>query len=197
MAETKTKSTASGSGAKAKKPARPRRSARVKAVEETARSYFRAVSDRDPAAMAAHWDPEGVGDLVPLGLVLRGPEAVRDFFTGLFGAFPDMEFRVEAVSADNQGATVQWRAGGRFTGTPFQGIEPTGRTVEVRGCDCLEIDKEGKLTRNTAYYDGAAFARSIGMLPPQDSGADRAMVAGFNAYTKARRAVADLTGSGR
>jgi steroid delta-isomerase-like uncharacterized protein len=190
MAETKTQ-------AKPKAPAKPRRSARVKAVEEAALSYFKAVSDRDPAAMAAHWDAEGIDELVPLSLVLRGPDAVRDFFTGLFGAIPDMEFRVQRVTADAEGATVQWRAGGTFSGTPFQGIEPTGRTVDIRGCDCLEVDKEGKLTRNTAYYDGAGFARGIGMLPSQDSGADRAMVAGFNAFTKARRAVADLTGGSR
>ncbi len=46
------------------------------------------------------------------------------------------------------------------------------------------------IVRGTAYYDGAAFARAIGMLPPEDSGAERAMITGFNAVTKLRKAVA-------
>ena len=36
-----------------------------------------------------------------------------------------------------------------------------------------------------------AFARQIGMLPPDGSGADRAMKSAFNAATKLRRAVAE------
>ena len=54
-----------------------------------------------------------------------------------------------------QMAAIQWRATGTFRGAPFQGIEPTGRRIEVRGCDCIEVE-DGKITRNTAYYDGAA-----------------------------------------
>ena len=80
---------------------------------------------------------------------------------------------------------------GTFDGAAFQGIEPTGKRVELRGFDLLEIDEDGKITRNTGYYDGADFARQIGMLPPQDSGAERAMRSGFNAVTKIRREIAN------
>ena len=193
MAETDTKKRSSaktaGNGAAEKKPAKPRRSARAKAVEAAARSYFEAVSARDPDAMADHWHPEGVEDIVPLG-VFRGPEGVRQLFRETFTAIPDMEFVVLRVTADEEVAAVQWRLSGTFSGGTFQGVEPTGRRVELRGTDCLEIGEDGKITRNTAVYDGAAFARAIGMLPPQDSGAEKAMKAGFNAFTKARKAIA-------
>ena len=42
---------------------------------------------------------------------------------------------------------------------------------------------------NTAYYDGASFARQVGMLPSEGSGAERAMKGAFNAVTKMRRRV--------
>ena len=71
-----------------------------------------------------------------------------------------------------------------------EGIEATGRRVELRGADLLDIE-DGKLVRNTAFYDGAQFARAIGLLPPQDSGAERAMRSAFNTVTKVRRAVAE------
>lgn len=154
---------------------------------DVAASYFQAVADRDPDAMASHWSSEGVDDLVPVG-VLRGPGEVRDFFRGLFAALPDAEMTVEQISADERVAAVQWRLGGTFSGAPFQGIDPTGRRVELRGCDCVEVE-DGKIVRNTAYYDGMAFARAVGMMPPVDSPAERAMKTAFNGLTKVRGAL--------
>ena len=52
----------------------------------------------------------------------------------------------------------------------------------------MEIE-DGLIVRNTVYYDGAAFARQIGMLPEQESGAEKAMIAAFNAVTKLRKAI--------
>ncbi len=172
----------------AKKPAKPRRSARVKAVEEAAVTYFDAVTARDPVAMAACWHPDGVEDIIPQG-VFRGPEGVRALFTELFTAFPDFEFTVTRITADHEVAAVQWRATGTFTGGPFQGFEPNGKRIELRGTDCVEIDDEGRITRNTAAYDGLAFARGIGLLPAENSGAEKAMRGAFNAVTKVRKAV--------
>ncbi len=177
----------------ANKPAKPRRSGRARVNEQTAVSYFEAVAARDPDAMAAHWHADGVEDFVPIG-IFRGPGAVRSFFSELFTALPDSQFLVQKVVADATGATVQWRLTGTFSGGAFQGMEPTGSRIELRGCDCLEVDEAGKITRNTAYYDGAAFARGIGMLPAQDSTADRAMRIGFNTVTRVRAAVARRTG---
>lgn len=70
------------------------------------------------------------------------------------------------------------------------GLEPTGNHVEIRGLDLLELE-DGELVSNTAYFDGAGFARQIGMLPADGSGADRAMKSAFNAMTKLRRAIAE------
>jgi steroid delta-isomerase-like uncharacterized protein len=191
MAETSTKSSKPA----AKKPARPRRSAKVKAVLDVAESYFAAVTARDPAAMATHIAENGIDDLVPVG-VMRGPEGVQSFFEELFAAIPDFAFVVERITPDDKVAAVQWRAQGTFDGAPFQGIEATGRRVDLRGCDCVEVE-DGKIIRNTAYYDGAAFARAIGMLPPENSGADKAIVAGFNAVTKLRRALGARPGGSK
>ena len=166
---------------------RRRKTTRVKAVRDAAVSYFQAVADRDPDAMARHWHPDGVDDIVPLGM-FRGPGAVRALFRETFAAMPDMQTTVIAVTADDAVAAVQWRSEGTFTGAPFRGIEPTGRRVELRGTDCLEIGEDGLIQRNTAIYDGAAFARAIGMLPVEDSGADRAMRGAFNAFTRVRKA---------
>ena len=154
---------------------------------EVARSYFEAVAARDPDAMAGHWHAEGVDDLVPIG-ILRGPDEVRELFGELFTAIPDAEMIVDRITADDRVAAVQWRMTGTFDGGRFQGLDPTGSRVELRGCDCVEVE-DGKIVRNTAYYDGMAFARSVGMLPPLDSAAERAMKTAFNQLTRVRSAL--------
>jgi steroid delta-isomerase-like uncharacterized protein len=156
-------------------------------TEDVARSYFEAAAARDPDRMASHWAAEGVDDLVPIG-ILRGPDEVRAFFTEFFAAVPDFEFVVERVTADGRVAAVQWRASGTFDGGPFQGVDPTGRRIELRGCDCVEVE-DRKLVRNTAYWDNMAFARGVGMMPPLDSPAERAMKRAFNSFTKLRGAL--------
>jgi SnoaL-like polyketide cyclase len=83
---------------------------------------------------------------------------------------------------------VQWSATGTFTGAPFQGIRATGRRVTFRGCDVVEI-RDGLVIDNTIYWDGAAFARAIGMLPQQGSLPDRLLLRGFNAMTRIRTVV--------
>ncbi|MFL5866992.1 MAG: ester cyclase [Thermoleophilaceae bacterium] len=172
MAETKT---------------RTRRPPKRKLVEGHARSYFEALAGRNPGAMATHWSRDGVADIVPLA-VLRGPDELKGFFRELFAAFPGLETTVTRVVADDKHAVVEWRMSGTFSGTPFQGIEPTGREVDLRGIDILEIQEQQILT-NTAYYDGAEFARQVGMLPPRDSGPERAIRNTFNAVTKVRKAL--------
>jgi steroid delta-isomerase-like uncharacterized protein len=172
--------------------ARPRRPPKRKLVEEHARSYFEALAGRDADAMASHWGSDAVADIVPLA-VLRGPDEIKGFFGELFTAFPDLDTSVTRVVADDKHAVVEWRMSGSFTGGPFQGIDPTGKHVELRGLDILEIQDE-EIRGSAAYYDGAEFARQVGMLPPRDSGPERAIRNTFNAVTRFRKALDDRTG---
>jgi steroid delta-isomerase-like uncharacterized protein len=165
-----------------------RRITKRKLVEDRARSYFEALGARDTGAMVEHWDAEGVADIVPYG-ILRGRSELGAFFSQLFAAMPDLETTVERVAATAHLAAVEWRMSGHFTGAPFMDLEPTGRRVDLRGIDLIEIE-DGDIVGNTAYYDGASFARQVGMLPSEGSGAERAMKGAFNAFTKVRRRVA-------
>lgn len=169
-----------------------RRITKSKAAAEVARSYFEAAAAKDPEAMAKHWHKDGVDELIP-DRILRGPDEVRAYFEEVFAASTDSEFVVEDIFSEGRSVAVRWRMWGTFDGQPYMGIEATGRRFELRGCDCLEIER-GKIVRNTAYFDGAQFARDIGMLPARDSSGERAMKTAFNAATKARAAVKERLG---
>lgn len=156
-------------------------------VEGTARSYFDALAARDVQAATALWREDAVNDVIPFG-ILRGEAAIRGFLEEVFAGMPDARFTVDRIIADERGAAVRWRLVGTFNGAPFQGLEPTGSRIDLRGVDNLEIE-DGRIVQNTDVFDGAAFARQIGLLPPEESGADRALRAGFNTVTKLRRTV--------
>jgi steroid delta-isomerase-like uncharacterized protein len=168
---------------------KPRRITKHKAVEKHVRSFFDAIARRDLQAIGEHWAEDGVEDLVPLG-VLRGRDEILSFFRDLFAAVPDAEMTVTRLVAGDREAAVEWRMTGHFTGEPFQGVDATGKGVEIRGFDLIEVE-DGKNVSLTAYYDGMSFARQIGLMPPQDSGAERAMKSTFNAATKVRRILAE------
>ena len=200
MAETKTRTNdqaatakdgAAKDAAQTKAPGR-RRITRRKAVETHVRSYFDAIAARDLDAIGRHWREDGVDDVVPLG-VKRGRAEIQQMFREMFAAAPNLETTVSRLVAGEKQAAVEWRMRGTFDGAPFQGIEPTGRPFELRGIDMFEVD-DGEIVSITGYYDGAEYARQIGMLPPQDSGAERAMTSAFNAVTKLRRAVNERRG---
>ncbi len=158
---------------------------------QLAREMFEALFERrDIDAVRPFWTDSTVDHFLALGFDARGPEQIAAFFAELHAAIPDMKMTIENIVEDDRHAVVQWHATGTFDGAPFQGVEPTGGRIELRGCDAFRFTEDGKVDVNTIYYDGAEFARQIGMLPARDSTADRALLAGFNARVRLRRRLA-------
>jgi steroid delta-isomerase-like uncharacterized protein len=151
--------------------------------------------ERDLSDPYRYWTDESVDHFLGAGVTVRGAEGLAQWFRDLFAAVPDWTLEIErCVDDGDRTAMVQWRASGTMNGsTPFLGIEPNGRRIELRGVDVMSFDPDGKVSTNTVYYDGAGFARDIGMLPPRDSALDRALLAAFNGATKLKKRLRPLT----
>lgn len=152
---------------------------------EAALASFEGARARDPERIVAPGHDDYSDDIVAIG-EFRGKEAVRGFFSELFAAIPDFELTIVRTVSEGGAVAIKWHATGTFSGARFQGIEPTGRTVEIRGVDFFEVE-DGLIRRNTVFYDGASFARQIGLLPPAGSLADRALLRLFNLKTRLLR----------
>lgn len=152
---------------------------------KVARAAFDALSKRDLDTLSEFHTEETVDDFVAIG-EFRGKASIRQFFEELFTVFPDLEMTVDRIIADRSTAVVQWHAAGTFSGGKFQGIDPTGKLVETRGVDVMDIT-DGQVVRDTIYYDGASFARQIGILPDSGSGMDKAMLSAINVVTRLRQ----------
>jgi steroid delta-isomerase-like uncharacterized protein len=159
--------------------------------EQAVRDIFRGVfEERDLSDPHRYWTDSSVDHFLALGISVRGAHDLAQFFRDFFAAVPDFKLEVEHVVAQDRHAVVQWTGTGTFSGAQWQGIEPTGDRVELRGCDVIRLDEDGRVEENTVYYDGAEFLRQIGMLPKRDSGAERAMIAASNAARRLRRRIA-------
>jgi predicted ester cyclase len=151
---------------------------------KVARTYFGAIAARDPEAAAASYAPGAVDRLVGM-TELRAPDGVRDWFGRLFAAVPDFSIEILDLVSEGEQAAVRWRSRGTFDGTgSFEGVSPTGATLEVEGFDLLTV-RDGRIVSNQAYVNGLDLARQMGVMPAAGSLADRAMLAGTNARTAA------------
>src|SRR3954470_10166531 len=162
----------------------------TQSLSERAREIFRAIFDeRDLSDPYRYWTDESVDHFLAAGRSVTGAQELAQWFRDLFAAVPDWDLTVEnTVDDGDRQVVVQWHATGTFNGdSPFIGIEPNGRRIDIRGVDVIRVDDDFKVVTNTVYYDAAEFARQIGMLPPRDSTADRAILSAFNGATKLKK----------
>ena len=168
-------------------------SPKPRSAEDTAREYFDAIAARDVDRMAACWHADGQDIFYGLE-TLDGPDGVRAYFTALFSSFPDFAFRVLDLVADDGTAAVRWAAGGTFDGdAKFQGLTPTGASIDIEGIDMLKV-ADGLITENRAYLNATELARQLGAMPPAGSIGERAMIGAVNATGVPKRALRRLRG---
>ncbi len=156
-----------------------------------AKQYFAAVAARDVEAMVACWHPGG-REFIRGQVDTTAPDGVREFFGSLFAAMPDFDMRVLSTTTNKDRAAVRWTATGTFTGTDFAGFAATGSRVTLEGMDELTV-RDGLIAENNAFSDSMAFARQIGVLPPEGSRADLGLQRAFNVRTRTLRRFTGLT----
>jgi glyoxylase-like metal-dependent hydrolase (beta-lactamase superfamily II)/predicted ester cyclase len=152
-------------------------------AETIARRYFAAIDARDLDTAVALW-AEGGRDNVRGRVDVRAPEGVREFIGELISAVPDLHMEVVSTTSEGERCGVHWRLTGTFAGPgTFGGVAPTGSAIDIEGFDLVTV-KGGLIQHNDAFTDSMTFARQVGMLPAQDSVAERRMTGAFNARTR-------------
>ena len=161
---------------------------RKKGAKTVVREYFDALAEQDLERALTAWKPGSIDRLHGIG-ELVAPDGIRAYFSELFAAYPDWQFEVVELVASGDLAAARWRVRATFSGPGrFQGIAPTGKPVELEGCDMFRVADE-QIVENNAYTNGMQIAQQLGLLPPQGSAAERAMTGAFNAKTAAAAAV--------
>jgi steroid delta-isomerase-like uncharacterized protein len=90
---------------------------------------------------------------------VAGPDGYKALFADMRTAFPDLAVDVETLVADDDQVAFAYTLTGTHQG-PFQGHEPTGRAVKVRG---LQISKfaDGKMVERWGSSDELGILKQI------------------------------------
>jgi predicted ester cyclase len=162
--------------------------AKPKTTAQIGRAYFNAIGAKDLDEAVALWKPGATDRLHGLA-ELRAPGEIKQYFNGLFEAFPDFSFEILEFAASGKLAACRWRITGTFLGPGrFQGLVPNGKPIAMEGCDMLRIE-DGQILENNAYTNAQQIAEQLGVLPPIESAAGKAMTGAINAKTSLAAAV--------
>jgi steroid delta-isomerase-like uncharacterized protein len=128
---------------------------------EIVRRYFDAWNARNADAILETFGAGGTYQDPSTGAPISG-EALRAYVTGLWSAFPDLNFVEESLGemAPNLIA-AQWLMQGTNSGS-MAGLPPTGKPVSVRGADFIRLEN-GKIKSVTGYFDKGEVPRQIGL----------------------------------
>lgn len=92
-----------------------------------------------------------------------GAVLMNTFFTG----FPDFKVSLTDYKVNGNKATITWTCTGSNTGD-FQG-EITNKPFTTHGTSVWTIEKDGKASREDAYYDNLALFQQLGYSMPLPS----------------------------
>lgn len=135
--------------------------------EAVARAEIERYNAHDLDGNAALFSADAVLYDVATGQTYRGPEGSREFNGGLLTAFPDSTCEIISALAGERSVAVEFWGRGTHTGplvTPAGTIPPTGRKVEVRFCEILDV-QGGKIARMNLYWDVNTMMTQLGLVP--------------------------------
>jgi glyoxylase-like metal-dependent hydrolase (beta-lactamase superfamily II)/predicted ester cyclase len=155
---------------------------------EIAKLYFDALSEHDLDTAVSLWRPGSIDRFVG-GVELIAPDGIREYFAGVFAAFPDFRLEIVDLTTFRSRTAVRWKVTGTFAGPgTFQGFNPNGAAISAEGCDVLTI-VDDVIIGNDAYSDNADIARQLGFLPPVGSKAEARMAKLVNLRTRIHDAI--------
>lgn len=93
---------------------------------------------------------------------VHGTKGVRQFFTSIRTAFPDIGFTIIDQVAEGNKVVTHWIAEGTHQGI-YEGIAPTGKRFKVTAIDIKYI-KNGKFTDSWINMDELGLLQQLGVL---------------------------------
>ena len=146
---------------------------------------FDIINTHTSAPLRVLWDEETIARF-PTGSY-RGADEIVGWFDTLFTALPDLTMTMESMAEQDTTVFVRWRMTGTHTGGTLEGIEPTGRRLDLDGIDNFVFRPgSGVVASNTVVFDQMTFARQLGLLPADGSRVDVGLKLAFNTLTRWR-----------
>jgi len=100
--------------------------------------------------------------------VFEGIDAIAERLARDLTSFPDAKYVVDSFFAEGDKFGDEWTFTGTNTG-PLRlpdgsEIPPTGKPVEIKGMEYVEV-RDGKIVVDNLYYDFLAAVAQLGLVP--------------------------------
>ena len=92
---------------------------------------------------------------------VEGRTAIRDSFSELFRAFPDIGHAIVNLVEEGEWAALEWDGWGTQRGE-FAGQAPSDRSFRLRGCGFFQV-REGLIVFQRGYWDRFTWFTQIGL----------------------------------
>lgn len=142
---------------------------RTESNEVIVRRYIEGCFDEDYRELVDEYiADEFVGYVTGAPEPDRGPDELKQTLEMFRSAFSDITSGVQDICVDGDTVATRWVFSGTHTGE-FQGIEPTGNTVEVEGMEFNKLE-DGCIVEGRIVWDVLGLLGQLGALP-DESGA--------------------------
>ena len=111
-----------------------------------------------------------------------GPQGFKDFFSNLRSAFPDMNIEPEHMVATDDDVAVAYTLTGTHQGE-FQGVEPTGRTIEVRGVQIARFNEDAQIVERWGSSDDLGILQQLNAVEVQTEEQEKGLIDKANKLT--------------
>lgn len=115
-----------------------------------------------PATLATFGNTASYHD-EPWGDHRIGPDAVRQYYTELMEALPDLHIEIVQRHASAAGIVLEVIISGTHGGA-WRGLPATGRPVNFPLCGVFTFDADDRLASERIYYDRAGVLRQLGVF---------------------------------
>ena len=121
-----------------------------------------ALNSQNYEKAASFFTDDLVYEDVASGMVFHGVKEFIDFAKLVRVEFPDREWELKSAFSDGHKIATESVWSGTFTHSVFNPERPaTGKHVSIRCVSITEL-RNGKICRNSDYYDGLSFWQQLG-----------------------------------
>jgi len=132
---------------------------RMAIVEE----HVRLENAHDLDGVLATFGDSARYDDEPWGMHYEGRDGVRDFYSQLMAALPDLSIEVVRRHVAAEAIVLEVVIRGTHLGG-WRGLPPTGRTVAIPLCGVYTFSADDRLAGEKIYYDRATVLRQLGVF---------------------------------
>lgn len=136
-----------------------KRAARIAIVEQ----HIRLENQHDLEGVLSTFGDTARYDDEPWDEHYDGAGGVRQFYTQLMAALPDLEIDVRKQHVAAETIVVEVIIRGTHRGE-WKGLPATGRRVEIPLCGVYTFDANDRLAGERIYYDRATVLRQLGVF---------------------------------